>query len=156
MGVVRSSHIDIYDNTCWNDDVSVTLPVPYNNVSPYQRGEVVLVAGADVRVVNNIFYGNAAANMLYALNQNPVTWSVNSNIVWDYNILYAGQGAVPIGPHDLVLNPMFSPVGPGPNFHLIEGSPAVGSGTSLLVPPTDFEGKPRYPARIDRGAYYGW
>jgi hypothetical protein len=52
----------------------------------------------------------------------------------------------------LALNPLFVPSPPF-NFHLQTGSPAIGSGTSTLVPKYDLDGNLRSTSSVDRGAY---
>ena len=75
-----------------------------------------------------------------------------TELLWDYNIMFNGVDAKPMGEHDLVLDPLF--VKPMAfDFHLQAGSPAVGSGTSKLAPSEDFAGRPRPAGKVDRGAY---
>jgi hypothetical protein len=52
----------------------------------------------------------------------------------------------------LTVDPLFVP-SPAFNFHLQTGSPAIGSGTSTLVPKYDFGGNLRSTSSVDRGAY---
>jgi hypothetical protein len=121
----RSQHVDIYNNTTfWND------------LTPDQQasgGEIVVTHCDDVRVENNIEYGNPVAAMSY-----PIIYA-GTNVVFDYNVLFNGLAIAPIGPHDLVGDPSFDPVGPY-NFHLLAGSIAVWTGEGTLVPAADFDG----------------
>jgi hypothetical protein len=47
----------------------------------------------------------------------------------------------------------YRPLTTGYDFHLISGSPAIGTGTALNAPNHDISGKARNPLRIDIGAY---
>jgi hypothetical protein len=109
-------------------------------------GEIALNGSNDVRVLNNINYGSPSVPIIYG----GIT-SV-TGLLWDYNMLFNGIGAAPLGAHDLALDPLFVPAPPF-NFHLQTGSPAIGSGTAILAPKYDFDGHPRSTTKIDRGAY---
>jgi hypothetical protein len=144
IAVHASQHVDIFNNTTYKNNISATEPVPFT--AHTAGGEITATNSNDVRVLNNINYGNSSVPMIYA----GLT-SVTS-LVWDYNILFNGIGAAPRGVHDLAVNPLFVPSPPF-NFHLQTGSPAIGSGTSALVPKYDFDGNLRSSGSVDRGAY---
>jgi hypothetical protein len=142
--VFQSSHVDVVNNSTYLD---VTNP-PVSG-----RGEMNLNVASDVRVVNNIFYSSPA--------QNPVTMNTAcaKACVFDYNVYWGGKTVflgTAAGAHDLVADPLYVAPGIMPeavNFRLRAGSPAVGSGTAVLVPAEDIEGKLRPKAGVDRGAY---
>ncbi len=144
ISVNRSQHVDIFNNTTYKNNMSATEPAPFT--AHTVGGEITATQSSDVRVLNNIHYGNSSVPMIYA----GLT-SVTS-LVWDYNILFNGIGTAPRGAHDLALNPLFVPSPPF-NFHLQTGSRAIGSGTSILVPKYDFDGNLRSTSSVDRGAY---
>jgi hypothetical protein len=144
ISTYHSQHVDIFNNTTYENNVSATEPAPFQ--SRTTGGEITLLNATDIRVLNNINYGSASVPMTFACN------STATKLTWDYNILFNGIGAAPQGAHDLVLNPLFVSSPPF-NFHLQKRSPAIGSGTSILVPQYDFDGKPRSPTNVDRGAY---
>jgi hypothetical protein len=144
ISVYHSQHVDIFNNTTYKNDLSATEPAPFQ--AHTGGGEITLLNSNDARVLNNITYGSSSVPMI-----RTGTTSV-TNLVWDYNILFNGIGAAPLGAHDLVLNPLFVSSPPF-NFHLQKGSPAIGSGTSILAPRYDFAGSPRPGGNMDRGAY---
>jgi hypothetical protein len=144
IAVTQSQHVDIFNNTTYKNNISATEPPPFT--AHTSGGEIALFQSNDVRVLNNINYGSSSVPMIYA----GIT-SV-TGLLWDYNILFNGIGAAPRGAHDLALDPLFIPSPPF-NFHLQTGSPAIGSGTSILVPKYDFDGNLRSPSKVDRGAY---
>ena len=139
-----SQHVDIFNNTTYKNNMSATEPAPFT--AHTSGGEIALSNSTDVRVLNNINYGSSSVPMIYT------GISSNTGLLWDYNILFNGIGAAPRGAHDLALNPLFVPSPPF-NFHLQTGSPAIGSGTSILVPKYDFDGNLRSTSSVDRGAY---
>lgn len=140
----HSQHVDIVNNTTYKNNLSATEPAPFTE-HPY-GGEITLLNSSDARVLNNINYGSSSVQMFFG------SLSSVPNLVWDYNILFNGIGAAPRGPHDLAVNPLFVSSPPF-NFHLQPGSPAIGSGTSMLAPPYDFNGNLRLTGSVDRGAY---
>jgi hypothetical protein len=142
--VNKSQHVDIFNNTTYENNLSATAPAAYR--AHTAGGEITANNSSDVRVLNNINYGSSSVPMIYA-GLTSVT-----GLVWDYNILFNGVGAAPRGAHDLVLNPLFV-WSPPFNFHLQSNSPAIGSGTSTLVPKYDFDGNLRSTGSVDRGAY---
>ena len=142
--VFQSSHVDVVNNSTYLD---VTNP-PLTG-----RGEMNLNVASDVKVVNNIFYSSPA--------QNPVTMNTAcaSACMFDYNVYYGGKTVflgTTAGAHDLVADPLYVAPGIMPeavNFQLRAGSPAIGSGTTVLAPAEDINGRPRPKAGVDRGAY---
>lgn len=160
----RCQHVDIYNNTTYKNGLGPNLPPPYNSTG----GEVGITYANDVRVMNNIFYGNTFTPTAIAYGGATVLWiaSVETNVVWDYNIIYTPPGGnefyyyapvPPLGAHDTMLDPLYTSwLQPPLAFQLTAGSPAIGSGTCTLQPTTDYLNKRRLPTRCDRGAFYGW
>jgi uncharacterized protein (TIGR03437 family) len=79
------------------------------------------------------------------------------NLQFDYNIYWNGPVEATQGPHDLVVDPQFNAPGTDPtsDFHVLEGSPAQGSGNLTVAPPDDLDGlsRPQQPGVVTRGAY---
>jgi hypothetical protein len=142
--VFQSQHVDIVNNTTYINNISAMEPSPFK--AHTDGGEIAVSQSTDVNVLNNIIYGGPYAPMIYE----GITSA--TKLLWDYNIMFNGVDAKPMGEHDLVLDPLFvKPV--AFDFHLQAGSPAVGSGTSKLAPREDFAGRPRPTGTVDRGAY---
>ncbi|WP_157439831.1 NosD domain-containing protein [Terracidiphilus gabretensis] len=140
----QSDHVDVGYNSAYQD-------LTVRDVTG--RGEMNVNAASDVNVVGNIFYAPSG--------QNPATVLSNTSaILLDYNLYYNGvlyPGTVS-GPHDLTADPLYVDPADANRFNVLlavqPASPAVGSGTSQLAPPTDFLNHPRPgPTGYDRGAY---
>jgi len=137
-----SQHVDIVGNTAYE-----------NNQSPkINEGQIFANSAGDVNILDNI--ATAPANKVFYSNYNNAT----AGVVYNYNVLYsstigAGLGGSPVGPNDIVANPLLANPAGG-NFNLAAGSPAIGSATLSLLPPTDFAGNPRPTPGdgYDRGA----
>jgi hypothetical protein len=169
----ESAHMDVINNTTFNDDL--------NQSSEAGRGEISISGNSyDANIFNNIFYSSTVGKAYPLVVFPPV-----SNINVDYNIYYGGQanswnGAGANGPHDRVINPMYTstPVptlsgggigtssyqptdvinAPMPNLKLLTGSPAIGTGTAsfngVSAPTTDINGTARPSANgYTLGAY---
>lgn len=142
IGLVRSAHLDVYNNTCYQNAVTSTL----SSTNPQEGNEIAQGGSTDIKVANNILVGTPGVGMGYT--------SDPAYSLWDYNLIYNPGGPVtPLGSHDINANPDFNPSGPGPNFHLLLGSPAIGTGTSALAPTYDIQGHRRTPTQETRGAY---
>ena len=135
----HSQHVDIINNTAYNNSRSPAL----------NYGSIFASSSNDVKILNNILYvrSGKTTNTRYA----------DTNVTYDYNLYYNGLKPEVMGAHDIVANPCF--VHPGDDFtqadfHLQQGSPAIGSGTSILAPTKDLAGNAR-PGKsgYDRGAY---
>jgi hypothetical protein len=142
--VFQSKHVDVYNNTTYKNNISAAESAPYT--AHTAGGDVAVNRSSDVNVVNNIEYGSSNVPMMYA------DYTTVSPLNWDYNILFNGKGAKPIGSHDVVADPRFAS-GPSFDFHLSLGSPAIASGTSPPASSQDFDGAPRPKGSICRGAY---
>lgn len=134
----RASHVDIVGNTAyWNG---------WKYSGNY--GEIWAHQGSDVRIYNNISYGRPVS-------QNG-RCNLGNNAVYTNNLYYQGQVKI-AGTGDLVADPLFVNLSRDnfeADFHLTEGSPAIGHGSMDMpyLPERDIEGKPRKD-RFDCGAY---
>ncbi len=126
-----SLHVDIVNNTAWNDLLST---------SDYlDSGEIDAYGSADVNVINNL-----AQNLV----GKDVTLRDGNH--YDYN-LWDGVRASYQGPNDLLAPAQLTDPANG-NFAPRVGSPALGSATATLAPADDFFGTPRRAEAVDRGA----
>lgn len=134
----RASHVDIVGNTAyWNG---------WKYSGNY--GEIWAHQGSDVRIYNNISYGRPTS-------QNG-RCNLGNNAVYTNNVYFQGQVKIS-GTGDLVADPLFVNLSRDnfeADFHLTEGSPAIGHGSMNMpyLPERDIEGKPRKD-RFDCGAY---
>ena len=111
-------------------------------------GEIWAHQGGDVRIYNNIMYGRPPA-------QNG-RCNLGNNAVYTNNLYFQGQVKI-AGTGDLVADPQFvnlSIDNVEADFHLTEGSPAIGHGSLNMpyLPERDIEGRLR-KGRFDCGAY---
>ncbi len=128
-----SSHIDIVNNTVWNDLLTS---------SPYlETAEIDASACSDVRIVNNI-----------AVNLNGKQAKENDGGTYAYNQWYwYGKTLANLGVAEFVADPMLTDPARG-DFEPMAGSWALGSGTSQGAPTVDVYGNPRPADAVDRGA----
>jgi parallel beta-helix repeat protein len=127
----RSEHVDVVNNTSWNDMLSDSEFVSIGQIDALQCDEV--------NIVNNVVVN---------LNSKPVTFDDGNR--YDYN-LWDGAKVPFKWNQDIAGKALLVDPGSG-NFAPGAGSPALGSGTSTLAPPDDFLGNPRPAGKIDRGA----
>jgi hypothetical protein len=129
--VFASSHVDVVNNTTFNDLLTDSPFILF--------GEIDAQASTDVRILNNV-----------AVNLVGKDVNLDDGNVYDFNVWHGAR--VPVrGPHDVVADPLLvaperGDFAPGP------GSPALGSGTAELAPALDLAGSPRPATAIDRGA----
>jgi len=127
----RSAHIDVVNNTTWNDLLTTSEFLTWGEVDGYDS--------KDVQFINNL-----AVNLV----GKDVTFADGNH--YDYN-LWDGANAPYHGPNDI-----FGPAGlvdaAHGNFAPAPGSKALKSGTANLAPADDFFGNSRPPGAIDRGA----
>jgi hypothetical protein len=131
-----SEHVDMVNNTAWNDLLT--------NSQFIDRGEIGTYGGADIQIVNNIAQNLVGKEVTLDDGMHTASNGFDSN-VWD------GVAARLHGNTDLLtaahlVDPAHGNFAPGP------GSPALGSGTQTRAPSDDFFGNPRKPGAIDRGA----
>jgi hypothetical protein len=128
-----SRNVDIVNNTS------------YQNSRVLPRGEIHVLNSTDVNVRNNIVSTTFTRPLVVS--------GANTNLNWDYNLLYGGNKTDFKGAHDKRANPLFVDALNG-NFMLKPGSPAIGLGTTTLAPEFDIVNKSRRP-RVEAGAYQG-
>ena len=126
-----SQHVDVVNNTTWNDLLS--------NSDYLTAGEVDGYGSNDVQFVNNISVNLVGKDL-----------SFNEGNHYDYN-LWDGAGAPYHGPNDILAPALLTDPAHG-NFAPAPNSPALRSGTDALAPATDFFSAPRPAGAIDRGA----
>ncbi len=162
--------------------ISLPYAKAYNNIvyNSAGRGIQLYHAATNVVVENNTIFGNGDCMVVNA--DSAAGYSINdsriSNNICYQNIgygIYSGSGfgtgnqitnnsAYGNGtnwgtmPHtsDIVGDPSFiNPTGSyfTGNYHLSSTSPAIGAGTTVGAPLTDFDGNPRLPTTNDAGAY---
>jgi hypothetical protein len=119
--------------------------------NPYRAGQIILATStANLRIVNNIFYGpNSAA--LYLENFAFPDGLVRQNMVYRAAMLAGPKRGLMVGRNWDDTDPGFA----GPNdLHLRKGSPAVDVGLPLREVSHDADGAPRpQGAGYDLGAY---
>ena len=129
--VNRSEHVDVVNNTAWNDLLSTS---DYLNA-----GEIDAYGSADVHVVNNIAQNLVGKDVTLA-DGNPYSFNL-----WDgARVPYLGATDL-IAPAGLI-DPARGNFAPRPD------SPALRSGTGTLAPADDFFGTARRAGAVDRGA----
>lgn len=126
-----SQHVDVVNNTTWNDLLSTSDFLTW--------GEVDGFGSNDVRFVNNVCVNLVGKDLTF-----------DEGNHYEYN-LWDGVRAPYQGPHDILAPALLTDPAHG-NFAPGAGSPALGSGTPTLAPPTDYTGAQRPAFAIDRGA----
>ena len=127
----RSEHVDVVNNTSWNDMLSDSEYI--------SAGQIDALESADVNVINNV-----------VVNLNGKAVTINDGNRYECNLWDATK--VPFkGNQDITGKALLADPANG-NFAPIAGSPALGSATNTLAPSDDFSGNPRPPGKIDRGA----
>jgi parallel beta-helix repeat protein len=129
--VFSSDHVDIVNNTAFNDLLSDS-----KFITP---GTIDAQACSDVNVVNNVAVLRSAKSV-----------NVEDGGAWDYNVL-DGANAIARGPHDVHADAGLRDPAHG-DFAPAAGSPALGTGTTRLAPTLDANGRARVWTAIDRGA----
>ncbi len=147
--VFQSDHVDVINNSTFNNDLSAAEP---------GRGEMNLNYADDVNVFNNIFYSATGGSPV--VETNAVT-----RCTVDYNLVYGGSNVIvtPEGTHETTADPRYSNISGGDltkfDLTVAASSSAVDTGTGLLsagviAPTTDYAGKTRPQGKgVDRGAF---
>ena len=134
----KASHVDIVGNTAYYNGWK------YNG----SYGEIWAHQGSDVRIYNNVSYGRPKG-------QNGMC-NLGNGAVYTNNVYYQGQVKIS-GTGDVVADPLFVNLSRDnfeADFHITEGSPAIGHGSMNMpyLPERDIEGNLR-TSRFDCGAY---
>jgi hypothetical protein len=119
--------------------------------NPYRPGQIILATStANLRIVNNIFYGPKSAG-LYFENFAFPNGLVRQNLVYGAAMLVGPRRGLTVSRNWDDTDPEFA----GPNdLHLRAGSPAVDVGLPLREVSHDADGVPRpQGAGYDLGAY---
>lgn len=130
--------------------------ITFLNNTMYGNGLVVMYADILVNQSGNV---NVWNNVVYSVQPGIAVNAIDTpDLQFDYNIYWNGPVQATQGPHDLVVDPLFYAPGADPatsDFHILEGSPAQGSGNLAVAPPDDLDGlaRPRQPGVVNRGAY---
>lgn len=127
----RSQHVDVVNNTTWNNLLSTSDYLTWGEVDGFDS--------SDVQFLNNVSVNLVGKDVTF-----------NEGNRYDYN-LWDGARAPYQGPHDLLAPAQLADPAHG-NFAPLPGSPALRSGTASLAPANDFFGTPRPAGAIDRGA----
>ncbi|MCD4773405.1 MAG: right-handed parallel beta-helix repeat-containing protein [Bacteroidales bacterium] len=129
-------------------DIKVINNTLYNNGNVWGGGINVMNSDAENVVIRNNI---CSQNLSFQI----VIEDAPQNLIVDHNLIdgYMGYWGEIYGSDSVVGNPMF--VNPlEADFHLLEGSPAINSGSSDNAPDFDFDGNPRpQGAGYDIGAY---
>jgi uncharacterized protein (TIGR03437 family) len=130
--------------------------ITFLNNTMYGNGLVVMYADILVNQSGNV---NVWNNVVYSV-QPGIAVNVFStpNLQFDYNIYWNGPVEATQGPHDFVVDPRFNAPGTDPtssDFHVVQDSPAQGSGNFAVAPSDDLEGlsRPQQPGVVNRGAF---
>jgi hypothetical protein len=129
-------------------DIKVINNTLYNNGNEWGGGIHIMNSDAENVVIrNNICSQNLTFQIV--IDEAPQNLTVEHNLIDGY----MGYWGEIYGSDSVVGNPMF--VDPSEaDFHLLEGSPAIDSGSSVNAPDFDFDGNPRpQGAGYDIGAY---
>ena len=132
----RSDQIDIINNTT------------YQNGQVVGYADILVNQAGSVRVLNNIAYARSAAS--------PISVLQGSNVRVDYNLVFNGSTGA-IGSNDIQADPRFAvPVTEWAlcDFHVLTGSPALGTADGTVAPAQDLEGIMRSTnGGVTRGAF---
>lgn len=135
----RSNYVDIINNTAYMNNQSAEI----------NGGQIYSHTGKDIKIMNNILV--APANKRLTSNRS------NSNIVYDYNLHFGGNGTVELsGANTITADPQFVNAGDFLNadFRIKGNSPAIDKSTPDNAPVLDIDGTKRPRGLgIDIGAY---
>jgi len=131
-----SEHVDMVNNTAWNDLLTDSQFI--------DRGEICTYGGADIQIVNNIAQNLVGKEVTLDDGMHTASNGFQSNL-WD-GVMARLHGDTDLLTSAHLVDPAKGNFAPGP------GSPALGSGTQVRAPSDDFFGNPRKAGAIDRGA----
>jgi hypothetical protein len=131
-----SEHVDMVNNTAWNDLLTDSKFI--------DRGEIGTYGGADIQIVNNIAQNLVGKEVTLDDEKHTASNRFDSNL-WD-GVLARLHGDTDLLTAARLVDPAKGNFAPGPD------SPALRSGTQVRAPSDDFFGNPRKPGAIDRGA----
>jgi hypothetical protein len=138
IAVFSSQHVDIVNNTTYDNLLTPTIP-GIESSSTNSGAELSSVQSDDITFVNNIAVNNANKRLN---NSDAATYDSN---LWD-GTLYLTIGVDGISGDPLFADPSSY------NFSPRAGSPALANGIRALAPSVDFFGNPRPVSAVDRGA----
>ena len=131
-----SEHVDIVNNTAWNDLLTDSKFI--------DSGEMGTYGGADIQLVNNIAQNLVGKEVTIDDDKHTASNHFESNL-WD-GVMARLHGDTDLLAAARLVDPAKGNFAPGP------GSPALGSGTQVRAPLDDYFGNPRKAGAIDRGA----
>ncbi|MFL5380688.1 MAG: right-handed parallel beta-helix repeat-containing protein, partial [Myxococcales bacterium] len=129
--VYRSEHVDVVNNTTWNNILTTSEFLDWGEVDGFDS--------TDVQFLNNVSVNLVGKDLTF-----------DEGNRYDFNVWEGGK-APRHGPNDVLGAAHLTDPANG-NFAPAPGSPAIGSGTATLAPADDFFGTPRPAGAIDRGA----
>jgi parallel beta-helix repeat protein len=130
--IYSSDHVDVVNNTAYNDLLSSSEHITWGELDAFQC--------SDVNLLNNVAINRVGKDVNVA----------DSGTRYDYNVWDAAR--VPVkGDHDMVGSANLSDPA-NANFAPLSNSPALRTGVSAMAPADDFFGNPRPAGAIDRGA----
>ena len=129
--IYRSEHVDVVNNTTWNNLLTTSEFLTWGEVDGFDS--------RDVQFLNNVSVNLVGKDLTF-----------NEGNHYDFNV-WDGAKAPNHGPNDILAPARLTDPARG-NFAPLPGSPALKSGTATLAPGDDFLGAPRRAGVIDRGA----
>ncbi len=126
-----------------------------SNMYPGKTGQIVLWNNNVVRVRNNVFYG-AVGSAIVTVTSALTASTIDHNIVFNPSATVTLIDSLPAGcavdANQVNVNPALVLPIVGGDYHLLPGSPAIGAGSTLLMPTVDYDGVLRGTS-ADEGAF---
>ena len=128
--------------------ITPAITTSKTQMEPGRQGEFMAVYASDVRFINNISVPRDSTVFGF------IDANTNGNIVWDFNLIEGGATLDGLGSregwghHNIFETAGVPFVAPSvdpqtANFHLRQGSRAIGAGSVSDAPSEDFSGAPR-------------